>query len=132
MQIMRSGKLESRPAPAARFGGTVRHERLVDPQPPTGLRMSRVLFEPGGRTNWHSHPGGQALHVIVGRGRVAEWGQSPAEILAGDTVFIAPGVKHWHGAAPTSAMMHLAISAGEGDTEWMEPVSEEDYVRDPA
>lgn len=132
MRVMRSREQETRLAPGTRFTGTVYHEALLPPQSPSGLKVSRVHFAPGARTFWHSHPAGQALHVVYGHGRVRVWGQPIVEIGPGDTVFIAPGEKHWHGAAPTSPMVHLAISAGEGDTDWMEPVSDEDYAESAA
>ena len=96
------------------FTGTVR----VDP-----------LFEPGARTAWHTHPLGQTLRVVSGLGRVQAWGGPVREIRPGDTVWIPPGEKHWHGAAPTSAMEHLAMQeALDGKhVEWLEHVSDEQY-----
>lgn len=89
----------------------------------------RVFFEPGARTNWHTHPEGQILHIVSGKGRVGD-GNSVFDVSAGDTVCFAPGEKHWHGAAPDSFMIHIAInpaSSSDGGTEWMEPVSDEEY-----
>ena len=88
-------------------------------------------IEPGARTAWHTHPLGQTLIVTAGVGRVQHWGGAIQEIRAGDVVWIPPGVKHWHGAAATTGMTHIAISeALDGKTvEWMEHVSDEQYRR---
>ena len=86
----------------------------------------RVEFEPGGRTNWHVHSGTQWLLIVEGRVRIQQWGERPQEIGAGDAVVIAPGDKHWHGAAPGSRGVHLAINLN-ATTEWLEPVSDEQY-----
>ncbi len=88
-----------------------------------------VTFEPGARTAWHTHPLGQTLIVTAGAGRVQQWGGPVQTIRAGDTVWIPPGVKHWHGAAPTTAMSHIAIAESqEGKVvDWLEQVSESQY-----
>ena len=86
-----------------------------------------VIFEPGARTFWHSHPDGQVLYVATGRGRVGSADGRVTEVAAGDVVYAGAGEKHWHGAAPSSHMMHLSITSG-GATEW-EPkeVSDQEY-----
>lgn len=95
--------------------------------------IGNVTFEPGCRNNWHIHHsetgGGQILLVTAGRGYYQEWGDKAQELQPGDVVHIAPGVKHWHGAAPDSWFQHLAVEVpGEGCmNEWCEPVSAEDY-----
>jgi quercetin dioxygenase-like cupin family protein len=88
-----------------------------------------VTFEPYSRTDWHTHPLGQTLIVISGVGRVQQWGAPVAEIRPGDVVWTPPNVKHWHGAAPTTAMSHIAIQeALDGKVvEWMEKVTDEQY-----
>ncbi len=93
------------------------------------MACAAVTFEPGARTDWHSHPLGQTLVVIAGAGRVQKWGESIVEIHAGDVVWAPPGEKHWHGAAPTTAVTHIAIQeAQDGKTaDWMEKVSDEQY-----
>lgn len=94
-----------------------------------------VTFEPGCRNNWHIHEadknGGQILICTAGRGYYQEWGKAPQELKPGDVVNIAPGVKHWHGAAPDSWFAHLAVEVpGEnGRTQWCEPVTEETYQK---
>ena len=80
-----------------------------------------VEFEAGARTNWHSHSGVQILLIIEGRGRVQQWGEPVQEVGAGDTVSIAPGENHWHGAARDARMVHLAVNI-DTTTMWMEPV----------
>jgi quercetin dioxygenase-like cupin family protein len=88
-----------------------------------------VRFEPKARTAWHTHPLGQTLHVVSGVGRVQLWGEPIREIRPGDTVWIAPGEKHWHGASPDTAMMHIALQEHlDGKhVEWLEHVTDEQY-----
>jgi quercetin dioxygenase-like cupin family protein len=88
-----------------------------------------VTFEPGARTAWHVHPAGQRLVVISGIGLTQEWGKSVQEIHPGDVVVCPPGVKHWHGAAPTIAMTHLAVTGvvDGKSVEWMEKVADDQY-----
>jgi quercetin dioxygenase-like cupin family protein len=96
---------------------------------PARVRGATVTFEPGARTGWHTHPLGQTLIVTAGVGRVQQWGGPIQEIRPGDTVWIPPGVKHWHGASPTVGMSHIAFSeALDGKSvDWMEKVSDEQY-----
>ena len=84
---------------------------------------------PGARTAWHSHPLGQTLIVMAGCGRVQRWGDHIEEIRPGDVIWAPPGEKHWHGAAPTTAVMHIAIQEHlDGKTAGrMEKVSDEQY-----
>jgi 4-carboxymuconolactone decarboxylase len=90
---------------------------------------ARVAFEPRARTAWHTHPLGQVLIVTAGTGRVQRWGDPVDEIRQGDVIWIPPGQKHWHGAAPNSSMTHIAIVEQlDGKTvEWMEKVSDAQY-----
>ena len=90
-------------------------------------------FLPGGRTNWHTHPLGQTLYVVSGEGRYQTEGKQVVAIQAGDTIWIPPGERHWHGAAPNQMMCHIAFQeALDGShISWQEPVSEEAYVADP-
>src|SRR3712207_249766 len=100
---------------------------------PAGIRAVRVSFEPGARTAWHTHPLGQTLHVLSGIGRVQTWGGPVREIRPGDTVWIPPDEKHWHGAAPTIGMVHLALHEQiDGvHVNWLEHVSDEEYAVEP-
>lgn len=85
-----------------------------------------VEFEPGARTNWHRHSAPQLLLVKEGRGLVQKWGEPAREIAAGDAVCIDPQEKHWHGAAPGTRMTHFAVNLNLS-TEWLEPVSDDQY-----
>lgn len=93
------------------------------------MKLGLVTFEAGARSAWHSHPLGQTLIVTAGTGRVQQWSGPIDEIRQGDVVRIPPGVKHWHGAAPTTSMAHIAIveQLDGKSTAWMEKVSEEQY-----
>ena len=128
MKVVSSRDAETRRAPEEWFTGTVWMEATQIPPPGAGL--FRVLFEPGARTNWHTHPEGQILYVLTGVGRVQKEGEGALEIQPGDIVYIAPGEKHWHGAAPDTFMVHIAISPAletDGATEWLGPVTDEEY-----
>ena len=133
MQHWKSGERPRKLANAEWFTGTVWAEPIVDAPEPARVRAVRVQFESGGRTNWHTHPLGQTLHVIAGEGRFQTEGEPVVAIRQGDTVWIPPGERHWHGAAPDSAMSHIAIhEALDGvHIEWQEPVSDEDYEQAP-
>ena len=98
---------------------------------PSRVRGASVTFEPGARTAWHTHPLGQTLIVTAGLGWAQCEGGPIEEIRPGDIIWFAPDEKHWHGATPTTAMMHIALQeAFDGKvTEWMEKVSEEEYQR---
>lgn len=96
------------------------------------VKIFNVTFEPKCRNNWHIHNGGgQILICVAGRGYYQEWGKEPKELHPGDVVNIAPGVKHWHGAAPDSWFSHLAVEvpSENGSTAWCEPVSDEEYSK---
>jgi quercetin dioxygenase-like cupin family protein len=129
MEIKRSGTQPSAKPPADWFTGTVRLDSLFSAHEPARTFGASVTFEPGSRTAWHTHPLGQILIVIAGAGRAQRWGGAIEEIHPGDVVWIAPGEKHWHGAAPTTAMTHIAIQEQlDGRmVEWMEKVSDEQY-----
>ena len=132
MEIKRSGSQSSTRGPADWFTGTVRIDPLFSATDPARAAGNSVTFEPGSRTAWHTHPLGQILVVTAGCGRAQRWGGVIEEIRPGDVIRFAPGEKHWHGAAPTTAMTHIAIQEQfEGKAvEWMEKVSEEQYRED--
>lgn len=90
-----------------------------------GVTINTVDFTPGARTFWHHHQDGQILQVLAGRGLVQSEGGPVVVLRAGDTVWVPPGERHWHGAAPDSFMVHTAISLGP--THWAEPVTDEAY-----
>jgi 4-carboxymuconolactone decarboxylase len=129
LQVSRAGTRIVTVAPAQNFTGDVKVEMLHAPASGQRASAGSVSFSPGARTAWHSHPLGQTLVVTVGVGRVQRWGGPVEEIRAGDVVRIAPGVKHWHGAAPGSAMTHIAITeALDGKSaDWQEPVNDAQY-----
>jgi quercetin dioxygenase-like cupin family protein len=129
MEIKRSGSQPSRQGPADYFTGNVRIEPLFEAHEPARAVGTRVTFEPGARTAWHTHPLGQTLIVTAGSGLAQRWGGPIEEIRPGDVIWFAPGEKHWHGATPTTAMTHIAIQEQlDGKAvDWMEKVSDEQY-----
>jgi quercetin dioxygenase-like cupin family protein len=129
MEIKRSGSQPSGKGPADWFTGMVRIDPLFQATGRGRAAGNAVTFEPGARTAWHTHPLGQVLIVTTGCGRAQREGGPIEEIRPGDVVVFAPSEKHWHGAAPTSAMTHIAIQeALDGKAvEWMEKVTEEQY-----
>ena len=129
MEIKRSGSQPSGKGPVEYFTGIVRIDPLFQVKDPARAAGNSVTFEPGARTAWHTHPLGQTLIVTAGCGRAQRWGGPVEEIRPGDVICIAPGEKHWHGAAPTTAMVHIAIQEQlDGKAvNWMEKVSDEQY-----
>ena len=129
MDITRAGTQPSQQGPSEWFTGTVRIDPLFTAADPARAAGATVTFEPGARTAWHTHPLGQTLIVTAGAGRVCRWGGAIEELRPGDLVWIPPGEKHWHGAAPATAMTHVAIQERlDGKAvEWMEHVSDAQY-----
>jgi len=129
MDIKRSGSQPSAKGSADWFTGVVRIDPLFQANAPARAAGNAVTFEPGARTAWHTHPLGQILIVTAGSGRAQREGGPIEEIRPGDVVSFAPGEKHWHGAAPLTAMTHIAIQeALDGKAvEWMEKVTDEQY-----
>jgi quercetin dioxygenase-like cupin family protein len=103
---------------------------VIEKEAPARLRATMVNFEPGARTAWHTHPLGQTLYVVSGAGRVQSWGEPVLEIRAGDVISFAPGEKHWHGAGPSTGMVHMAMQeALDGvQADWLDKVSDEQYA----
>ncbi len=129
MEIKRIGSQPSDKGPEAYFTGTVRVDRLFSAPEPARVAGASVTFEPGARTAWHTHPLGQTLIVTAGCGRVQREGGPVEEIRPGDVVWFSPGEKHWHGAASTTAMTHIAIQEALNGkvVDWMEKVTDEQY-----
>jgi quercetin dioxygenase-like cupin family protein len=130
MEIKRSGSQPSAKGPADWFTGIVRIDPLYSAVAPARAAGNAVTFEPGARTAWHTHPLGQALIVTAGCGRAQREGGPIEEIRPGDVVWFSPGEKHWHGAAPSTAMTHIAIQeALDGkNVEWLEKVTDAAYT----
>ncbi len=112
----------------ANFTGTAYLQMLVDADSLNDISVGNVTFEPGARSKWHVHPGGQILLVIDGVGYYQEKGK-PKEILRkGDAIKCPPNIPHWHGASADSAFIQVAITGREkGETVWLEEVTDEEY-----
>jgi quercetin dioxygenase-like cupin family protein len=132
MDIKRAGSQPSANGSPDWFTGTVRIDPLFQAPQPARVAGAMVTFEPGARTAWHTHPLGQTLVVTAGFGRAQREGESVEEIRPGDVIWFPPGVRHWHGASPTTAMTHIAIqeSLDGKAVDWMEKVTDQQY--DPA
>ncbi len=134
MDIFRAGTRPTGSANPEYFTGQVFQDPIVTAPEPARVRALRVSFMPGARTAWHTHPRGQTLYVIAGVGRVQKKGEPVREIRAGDTVWIAPDEVHWHGAAPDTMMVHVALQEADDSGKhitWMEQVSDEDFAQPP-
>jgi len=129
MEIKRAGSQPSAKGPSDWFTGTVRIDPLFQAPDPALVSGASVTFEPGARTAWHTHPLGQTLIVTAGCGWAQRAGGPVEEIRPGDVISIAPGEKHWHGAAPNVTMVHIAIQeALDGKpVDWLEKVTDEQY-----
>jgi quercetin dioxygenase-like cupin family protein len=126
-----AGSQPAAKGPAEYFTGNARVEPLFAAKDTAPFSGAYVTFEPGARSAWHTHPAGQHLIVTHGVGWTQEWGGPIVEIRAGDVVWCPPAVKHWHGATPTTAMTHIALTgtAGGKNVEWLEKVSDEQYSK---
>ncbi len=127
--ISRAGSQPSAKGPAEYFTGNVRVDPLFPAKDNAHVSGAYVTFEPGARSAWHIHPTGQHLIVTAGVGRTQERGGPIEEIKAGDVIWCPPKIKHWHGASPTTAMTHIAITGtiNGKNVEWMEKVTDEQY-----
>lgn len=128
-QITRAGAQASVAGPAETFVGQVRVDPLFPADNDVQAASAYVTFEPGARSAWHTHPAGQRLVVTSGVGLTQEWGKPVQQIQPGDVVVCPAGVKHWHGAAPHSAMTHLTVTgvAGGKSVDWLEQVTDDQY-----
>lgn len=129
MDIKRSGSQPATQGPAAYFTGNVRIEPLIQASAPARVTAACVTFEPGARTAWHTHPLGQTIIITAGHGRAQREGGPVEEIRTGDVVWFPPGEKHWHGAAPATAMTHIAISEmlDGKNVDWLDHVTDLQY-----
>ena len=116
-------------APPDNFTGTVSVNRFVLDSDSLDCLISNVTFEPGARTKWHAHPGGQVLMVMNGTGYYQEKGKPKQFIHKGDVIKCPVGVIHWHGASLESSLTHIAIATNieKGVVKWLEPVTDEEY-----
>lgn len=130
MDIKPAGSRPSETGPADYFTGNVRIDPVITAPEPARIRAALVTFEPGARTAWHTHPLGQTLHVVSGCGLAQTTGGAITPLRPGDTVWFAPGERHWHGAAPDCAMTHMALQeALDGSAvDWAEPVTDAQYA----
>ena len=120
-----------RKGPAEYFTGTVRIDALFQTPDPARVGGASVTFEPGARTAWHTHPLGQTLIITSGLGWVQREGGPVEEVRPGDVIWFPPGLKHWHGATPTTSMTHIAIheSLNGNNVDWMEQVTDQQYAK---
>src|SRR5688572_27399078 len=127
MRIFRGFETALRPADANTFVGKARTKLLASDSEGAAVHVYRVEFESGSRTNWHVHSGPQWLLIVDGAIRVQRWGEPAQDVETGGAVVIPPGEKHWHGAVPGARGVHLALNVNV-TTEWLEPVSGEQYT----
>jgi quercetin dioxygenase-like cupin family protein len=117
------------PGPATHFTGKAYNFGLVSSDTVYNTLAGNVYFEPGARSNWHTHPGGQILIITDGMGYHQIEGQPRQTMKKGDVVKCPPNVRHWHGASEHSSLSQLYIipNAEKGIVNWMEPVTDEQY-----
>jgi quercetin dioxygenase-like cupin family protein len=129
MDIHVCGSVPTRRGKPDGFTGTVLQDPIIEAPAPARVRATNVSFEPGARTNWHTHPLGQTLYIVSGAGRVQAWGGKVRDVRAGDVVWFAPNEKHWHGAGPSTTLVHVAIhEALDGKhIDWLEKVTDVQY-----
>lgn len=126
MNTINPNSLPGEPGNPSYFTGAVTLKKMAAGPEVAPNKLLRVEFAPAARTNWHSHTGVQILFVAEGRCRFQHWAGPVQEAGAGETIFIPAGEKHWHGAPRDAPMVHVALNI-DLDTEWLEPVSEEQY-----
>ena len=134
MKITRNS-LDSGRGPSEWFTGTVYIDAVAEPADPSRVAAASVHFTPSARTAWHTHPYGQTIFVTEGIGRCQRRGGPVEEIRPGDRVYFEPGEHHWHGAAPSRFMTHIAIQEVDetgSPVSWGEHVTDEEYNAAPA
>ena len=134
MQLTRNS-IETTRGPADWFTGAVHIDTVATPSGPSRLSAVSVHFTPGARTAWHTHPNGQTVYVVEGIGRAQRRGGPVEAIRPGDRVFFEPGEEHWHGAALTRFMTHIAmleVDAEGNPATWGDHVSDDEYAAAPA
>jgi quercetin dioxygenase-like cupin family protein len=134
MQVTRSS-LETNRGPSDWFTGAVYIDAVAAPAGASAVSASSVHFTPGARTAWHTHPNGQTIFVVEGVGHAQTRGGPIEVIRPGDRVFFEPGEEHWHGAAATRFMTHIAMLQVDDDgnsVNWLDHVTDEEYAAAPA
>ena len=131
MQIRRAGSQPSARGPSDYFTGPVRVDPMFPATAPSRVSGGHVTFEPGARSNWHTHPLGQTLIITSGLGWVQREGGPIEEVRPGDIICFPPGLRHWHGASPSIAMTHIAVTEvlDGKNVDWLEKVTDEQYRR---
>jgi len=130
IDVVRVGSMSPTQGPKAHFTGDVQAYYSIPGGHPPNVSGGIVMFKPGERTVWHTHPKGQRTVIIQGAGWVQQWGEPKIDVSIGDVIWIPPGVKHWHGATATTGMSHYAFAERDGDkglVENMEPVTDTQY-----
>jgi quercetin dioxygenase-like cupin family protein len=126
--------LDTHPGPSDWFTGSVYLDTIAVPSPGSRVAASAVHFTPGARTAWHTHPHGQTIWVTEGVG-LCQRQAGPVEVIRpGDRVFFEPGENHWHGAAPTRLMTHIAMQQADEQgnvVAWGRHVSDDEYAEAP-
>jgi len=134
MEITRNS-LDTSPGPGEWFTGAVYIDTVATPSGSSRVASAHVHFAPGARTAWHTHPHGQTIWVTDGVGLCQRRGGSVEVIRQGDRVFFEPGEEHWHGAAPTRFMAHVAIHQaddGGSTVTWGDHLTDEEYALAPS
>lgn len=127
--VVRATERQLADAPEEYFTGSVALAPIWSPTPGMKGSAGQVVFQPGARSHWHTHPTGQYLYILSGTGLTQQWGKPIQTVRAGDVVWCPPGVKHWHGAAPDTSMSHLAVTGmtEAGNVNWLEEVTDGQY-----
>lgn len=129
MVVSPNGSRAVNPGPAANFTGAVIVEPLFAATEHTKASAGHVTFSPSARTAWHSHPAGQTLIITAGSGWVQTWEGERRRVGPGDVIWTPPGVKHWHGATPSTTLSHIAVQESRDgrNVDWLEQVSDAQY-----
>ena len=133
MQITRN-RVDTGRGPSEWFTGSVYVDAIAAPSGASRVSASSVHFTPRARTAWHTHPNGQTIWVLDGVGLCQRRGGPIEVIRPGDRVFFEPGEEHWHGAAPTRFMTHIAMLDVDDEgspASWGDHVSDEEYAAAP-
>lgn len=129
--VLRAQDLAITPGSNKVFTGTVHHQALADALPGMPVSSAYVIFEPGARSFWHTHPTGQVLIIVEGEGRSGVFGEKVSVLKKGDVVICPKGVKHFHGAAPDQRMVQMTVTGYDEkgrNVQWLEEVTDEQYL----